>query len=37
MPKGTLAARVDGALRDLSFVPQGDVSVIPVGANEPAT
>ncbi|MEA2550903.1 MAG: threonyl-tRNA synthetase, partial [Actinomycetota bacterium] len=34
VPKGTLAARVDGVLRDLSFVPQGDVSVIPVGAND---
>ncbi|MEA2520445.1 MAG: threonyl-tRNA synthetase [Actinomycetota bacterium] len=34
LPKGSLAARVDGILRDLSFVPQGDVSVIPVGGND---
>jgi threonyl-tRNA synthetase len=34
MPKGTLAARVDGDLRDLSYVPDGDVAVIPVTATD---
>jgi threonyl-tRNA synthetase len=30
LPKGTIAARVDGELRDLSFVPTSDVVVEPV-------
>jgi threonyl-tRNA synthetase len=30
LPKGTIAARVDGALRDLSYVPAADVLVEPV-------
>jgi threonyl-tRNA synthetase len=30
LPKGTVAAVVDGELRDLSFVPSGDVAVSPV-------
>jgi threonyl-tRNA synthetase len=30
MPKGAIAARVDGELRDLSFVPPGDADVEPV-------
>ncbi len=30
LPKGAIAARVDGVLRDLSFVPNGDVAVEPV-------
>ena len=30
MPKGTIAARVDGELRDLSFVPAGDAVVEPI-------
>src|SRR5919197_2336001 len=33
---GALAARVDGSLRDLSFVPTTDVSVEPVVPDEPA-
>src|ERR671930_1086451 len=32
---GALAARVDGSLRDLSFVPTTDVSVEPVVPDEP--
>lgn len=31
---GAIAARVDGALRDLSFVPGSDVAVEPVGTDE---
>ncbi|MEA2555876.1 MAG: threonyl-tRNA synthetase [Actinomycetota bacterium] len=34
MPKGTLAARVDGTLRDLSHVPSADAAVVPVRATE---
>ncbi|MEP7059401.1 MAG: threonine--tRNA ligase [Actinomycetota bacterium] len=34
MPKGTLAARVDGVLRDLSHVPGGDAAVEPVAAGD---
>ena len=30
LPPGAIAARVDGVLRDLSFVPDGDVAVEPV-------
>ncbi len=30
MPKGTIAARVDGELRDLSFVPSADAQVEPI-------
>ncbi len=30
LPKGTVAARVDGELRDLSFVPEADAGVEPV-------
>jgi len=30
MPKGTIAARVDGELRDLSFVPTADAVVEPI-------
>ena len=33
LPKGTVAAVVDGELRDLSFVPSGDVAVSPVDAS----
>ena len=32
LPKGTIAARVDGELRDLSFVPDVDAEVEPVAA-----
>jgi threonyl-tRNA synthetase len=32
LPKGTIAARVDGELRDLSFVPSADAEVEPVAA-----
>ena len=32
-PKGAVAIRVDGALRDLSFVPDSDVTVEPVEAS----
>jgi threonyl-tRNA synthetase len=35
LPKGTLAARVDGELRDLSFVPGDDCAVAPVVAGSP--
>ena len=34
LPKGTLAARVDGILRDLSHVPAADASVIPLRATD---
>ena len=30
LPKGTIAARVDGELRDLSFVPDDDADVEPI-------
>src|SRR5439155_17876140 len=30
LPPGSIAARVDGELRDLSYVPAGDVTVEPV-------
>ena len=30
LPPGAIAARVDGVLRDLSFVPDGDVAVEPI-------
>ncbi|HVF08017.1 MAG TPA: threonine--tRNA ligase, partial [Actinomycetota bacterium] len=30
LPKGTIAARVDGELRDLAFVPAGDALVEPI-------
>ena len=33
LPKGSIAARVDGELRDLAFVPSGDVAVAPVDAS----
>ena len=32
---GTIAARVDGELRDLSFVPSSDASVEPISASDP--
>jgi threonyl-tRNA synthetase len=32
---GAIAARVDGELRDLSFVPDGDAKVEPVAASDP--
>ena len=34
LPKGTLAARVDGILRDLSHVPVADAAVIPLRATD---
>jgi threonyl-tRNA synthetase len=34
MPKGTLAARVEGVLRDLSYVPGDDAAVTPVRASD---
>ena len=34
LPRGTLAARVDGVLRDLSHVPAGDTALIPVRATD---
>ena len=37
LPKGTIAARVDGELRDLSFVPAADADVEPVDAAHPTT
>src|ERR671930_106482 len=35
LPPGTIAARVDGELVDLSFVPDADVPIEPVAATEP--
>ncbi len=35
LPKGAIAARVDGQLRDLSFVPQADVTVEAVNPDSP--
>jgi threonyl-tRNA synthetase len=35
LPAGAIAARVDGELRDLSFVPETDVAVAPVAPGEP--
>jgi threonyl-tRNA synthetase len=35
LPADAIAARVDGVLVDLSFVPSGDVTVEPVVADEP--
>src|ERR671935_1782511 len=35
LPPGTVAARVDGELVDLSFVPDADVPIEPVAATEP--
>jgi threonyl-tRNA synthetase len=35
LPAGTLVARVDGLLRDLSYVPEDDATVDPVTAGEP--
>src|ERR687888_15086 len=35
LPLGTVAARVDGELVDLSFVPDADVPIEPVAATEP--
>jgi threonyl-tRNA synthetase len=35
LPKDAIAARVDGALVDLSFVPEGDGAVEPVSAADP--
>ncbi|MEX2101754.1 MAG: hypothetical protein WEA54_04380, partial [Actinomycetota bacterium] len=35
LPPDAVAARVEGHLRDLSFVPAGDAVVEPVRAHEP--
>jgi threonyl-tRNA synthetase len=35
LPPGAVAARVDGLVRDLSFVPSGDVAIEPVDPSSP--